>query len=432
MEPEMARRRGSGRPPSERSYSRLTRHERNTIERMLDRGASCREIARELDRAPSTVAGEVARHRFVTAPRARHGEPAPEEGLAEACERLGSWPRCCNGCRRRRAYGCSRRPHVFYSARMAQRAADAEASESRRGIDETEESVAMKLSVIRSDLARGLSPEQIAALRGEELGVSRSTVYRWVDAGYGEMTNMELRRKVGYRPRKRKRPRGSARHDPRRSHDAFLALGEELCAAAWEMDTVMGCDEDSACLLTLFHRPSRFQLALPLASCGCDEVLRAIGLVREAVGGIGMALLFESVLTDNGAEFADDGAIARALGEMPGQTVLYYCEPRRSDQKGGCEKNHVEIRKLLPKGRGIRFDLLTPADCALVTGQVNSEPRGCLAWMTPAEALRAAFGDAAVDLMDAFGIEELDVEQLNLTLGCVERARAERGEAPLA
>ena len=44
---------------------------------MLDRGASCREIARELGRAPSTVAGEVARHRFVTAPRARHWELAP-------------------------------------------------------------------------------------------------------------------------------------------------------------------------------------------------------------------------------------------------------------------------------------------------------------------------------------------------------------------
>ena len=92
----------------------------------------------------------------------------------------------------------------------------------------------------------------------------------------------------------------------------------------------------------------------------------------------------------------------------------------------------MEIRKLLPKGRGIRFDLLTPADCALVMSHVNSEPRGCLAWMTPAEALRAAFGDAAVDLMDAFGIEELDVEQLDLAPGRVERARAERGEAPLA
>ena len=116
----------------------------------------------------------------------------------------------------------------------------------------------------------------------------------------------------------------------------------------------------------------------------------------------------------------------------PVQTALCNCEPRRSDQKGGCGKNHVEIRKLLPRGRGIRFDLLTPADCALVMSQVNSETRGSLAWMTPAEAPRTACGDAAVALMDAFGIEELGMEELDLTPGYVERARAERGEAPLA
>lgn len=414
-----------------RAYSRLTRHERNSIERMLDRGRPCREIAREIGRAPSTVANEVARHRFVTAPRSMYGEPAPE-GLGDACPRLGSWPRCCNGCRRRRACGCGGRTHVFYSARMAQGAADAVLSESRRGIDESEESVAMKLSVIRSDLARGLSPEQISALRSEELGLSRSTIYRWVEAGYGEMSNMELRRKVGYRPRRRSRPRRATRHSAGRSHDAFLALGEGACAAAWEMDTVMGSRADSACLLTLLHRPSRFQLALPLAGCSCAEVVRALGLVRDAVGGPGMRLMFGAVLTDNGAEFADEDGLARALGELPGQTLLYYCDPRQSQQKGACERNHVEVRKLLPKGRGIRFDLLTRADCALLMSQVNSEPRGSLAWMSPVAALRAAFGADVDRLLGAFGIEELGTDELDLTPGCIERARRERGEAPLS
>lgn len=230
---------------------------------MLDRGLSCREIAREIGRAPSTVANEVARHRFVTAPRSMYGEPAPDD-LGESCPRLGSWPRCRNGCGRRRAYGCKGRTHAFYSARMARGAADAELSESRRGIDETEASVAMKLSVIRSDLACGLPPKKISALRSEELGLSRSPTRRWIEAGYGEMTNMELRRKVGYRPRKRSRPRRATSHSAGRSHDTFMALGEDRRAAAWEMDMVMGSRADSACLLTLLHRPSRFQLALPL------------------------------------------------------------------------------------------------------------------------------------------------------------------------
>lgn len=138
------------------------------------------------------------------------------------------------------------------------------------------------------------------------------------------------------------------------------------------------------------------------------------------------------MLTDNGGEFADEGAIAALLGEAEGETRLYYCDSRRADQKGGCERNHVKIRKLLPKGRGIRFDRITRADAALVMSQVNTEPRGKLAWRTPAEMLLAALGDDARALLDAFGVELLGPSGLDLTPGCVERARAERGEAPLA
>ena len=199
--------------PSGRSYGRLTRHERNTVERMLDLNRSAREIAAELGRSPSTVTREVAAHRYVTAPRSRYGEPAPAD-LSGACPRLSSWPRCCNGCSHRRGYGCSRRPKVFYSARRAQEAADAELSGSRSGIDETEEGAAAKLAAIRDGLARGLSPQQIAAATP---GLSASTVYRWVDAGYDGMTNMELRRKVGYRPRSRRAPRRATSHSARRT-----------------------------------------------------------------------------------------------------------------------------------------------------------------------------------------------------------------------
>ena len=333
--------------PSGRSYGRLTRHERNTVERMLDLNRSAREIAAELGRSPSTVTREVAAHRYVTAPRSRYGEPAPAD-LSGACPRLSAWPRCCNGCPHRRGYGCSRRPRVFYSARRAQEAADAELSASRSGIDETEEGAAAKLAAIRDGLARGLSPQQIAATTP---GLSASTVYRWVDAGYDGMTNMELRRKVGYRPRSRRAPGRATSHSSRRSHASFLALGEDACAAAWEMDTVEGSRGDSARLLTLLHRPSRFQLALPLPDGTCASVLAALSSLRGVLGEDGARRACGAVLTDNGSEFADEGAIAALIGERDGETRLFYCDPRQSQQKGACEKNHVEIRKLLPVPR---------------------------------------------------------------------------------
>ena len=111
-----------------------------------------------------------------------------------------------------------------------------------------------------------------------------------------------------------------------------------------------------------------------------------------------MGRVFRAVLTDNGTEFSDERAIADLVGEGPGETRLFYCDPRRSDQKGACERNHVEIRKLLPKGSGLRFDRLAPADLALAMSHVNSEPRGALRFSTPAPPFRALLGDAAAAL----------------------------------
>lgn len=91
-------------------------------------------------------------------------------------------------------------------------------------------------------------------------------------------------------------------------------------------------------MATLLHRPGRFQLALPLAERTCGEVVRAMGLVREAVGSVGMQPLFGAVLTDNGAEFADDAAIAGALGEWPGRTAPFHCDPGQSQQRGARER----------------------------------------------------------------------------------------------
>lgn len=99
--------------------------------------------------------------------------------------------------------------------------------------------------------------------------------------------------------------------------------------------------------------------------------------------------VFGTVLTDNGPEFSDEDGIAALLGERPGEMRPFCCDPMRSDQKGACEKNHVEIRKLAPKGRGYRLDRLEREDAALLTSQINSTPRGALAFMSPIQMFRA-------------------------------------------
>ena len=47
-------------------------------------------------------------------------------------------------------------------------------------------------------------------------------------------------------------------------------------------------------------------------------------------------------------------------------------------------------------------------------------------------AFRAMLGEDAAALLDAYGVEDVPLGDLDLTPGLIERARAERGDAPLA
>lgn len=209
----------------------------------------------------------------------------------------------------------------------------------------------------------------------------------------------------------------ATRHSDRRAHAAFLALPQDVRDGCWGTGAVEGRAGDSACLPTPCSRPARFQLALLMPAQTSAEATRCLLTLRGLLGEEGMRRVFGCVITDNGSEFADEAALAAALGERPGETRLFYCDPMRSDQKGACERNHVEVRKLLPKGRGISFDRLEPAGCAPPVSQVSSEPRGSLAFMAPAQMLLAALGDDARALMEGLGVELLGPSELDLTPG---------------
>ena len=59
-----------------KAYRRLDKADRVAIENGLDKGKSCRRMAEELGRSPSTVADEVARNRSVSRGPEQGGAPA--------------------------------------------------------------------------------------------------------------------------------------------------------------------------------------------------------------------------------------------------------------------------------------------------------------------------------------------------------------------
>lgn len=410
------------------AYERMTIAERRSIEQGLSARKGCREIARSIGRTPSAVSEEVRRNRTL-AERSSKGMRPKDGAAGNDCPRMSAWPWVCNTCFTF-PRACGRHPRCEYRALYAQRLADERASESRRGINAREEDFERIAFAVRDDVARGLSPEQVC-LRHPELGLSPSTLYRWIGRGMFGMSNLDLRRKVGYKPRRESPERRRTPHGEERSYAAFCALPEGVRERACEMDTVVGRARDSQCLLTLYLRPCRVQLALLLPERASGAVAAALDGLERAIGAEVFARLFATLLTDNGPEFSDPGALERsAVGEGP-RCKAYYCDVRSSNQKGRCERNHVELRKLLPKGRGIDFDALEPRDCAVLASHLNSEPRPSLMGMTPFRMMRAADPGAAEAVMGALGLEEVPPERLDMTPRAINAGRASRGLEPL-
>jgi len=246
------------------------------------------------------------------------------------------------------------------------------------------------------------------------------------------MANIELERKVGFAPRNKKRTKVMTHHGQDRSFEAFCALPEEEQARAVEMDTVIGRKHDRQCILTLYARPSHFQLYVLLTEKTCDQSVAALDRL-EGILGLGMFKeVFGLILTDNGTEFEDAERLeASATVPEEKRCRVFYCDPRQSQQKPGCEKNHTELRQVIPK-HSVSFDALCERDISVACSHVNSNPRASLCGMSPIKMLRAAYGEKIDCLLEAYGLEEIGRDELTLKPSVLNEDRKRRGEEPLA
>ncbi|MBQ9004716.1 MAG: IS30 family transposase, partial [Eggerthellaceae bacterium] len=108
----------------------------------------------------------------------------------------------------------------------------------------------------------------------------------------------------------------------------------------------------------------KFQALMLLPEKAPGAVAAALGSLERSLGRRDFKRIFGLVLTGNGVEFAATEMLEGTLHGNEPRCKAHYCDVRASEQKGACEKNHVELRKILPKRRGISFDDLSPRDLA--------------------------------------------------------------------
>jgi len=396
----------------------LTEEERTFIAESLQAGITFKEIGKLLIKDPSTIAKEVKNNRifqgassfnkgainlcfhrkncqeaFICPPenRGRHCSygcrvcrfcnELCRKFEKEICPSLSKAPYVCNGCSKKR--GC-RLEKYYYKAVTAQRRYEERLRTSRQGINLSEEDWIALDNYVTPLIRRGQPISHIYQTAAGRMPCSKSTLYRYVSAGILSVKNLDLRRVVRYRKR-RKRP--SARNHPFREGRTYLDfkvfLEENPHLHVWEMDTVVGRQAGKV-LLTLFSRKTKLMLLFLLENKTGNEVRATFDYLEERCGASTFQNTFQVILTDNGGEFMDAAALEQSTFSDRCRTKLFYCDPYSSYQKGGIEKNHEYIRWVLPKGSS--FDDLTWYDAALLASHINAIARDSLDGLTPYKA----------------------------------------------
>jgi transposase, IS30 family len=311
------------------SYHQLTQQERYLITAQRMSGSSQADIARLLERHPSTIGRELRRN-VTTHDGGYRAEKAHSYATA----------------RRRRC---------------------------RRGARFSAEDMGRVAELVR----RRWSAEQISGVlkRTGELSISPETIYRrirWDKLAGGDLwRHTRIMSKFGRKRYGRQDSRGvlpGKRHITERPREVE---GRQRIGH-WEGDTVMGSDMRH-CVLTLVERKTGYAIIKKLKARTKNEVTRA---ATRAIRS--HCRRFKTLTLDNGTEFHD---YAKLEQRFP--LKCYFATPYHSWERGSNENFNGLLRQYLPKGTCM--SAVTQAQCDHIADDLNHRPRKRLGFNTPAE-----------------------------------------------
>jgi IS30 family transposase len=261
-----------------------------------------------------------------------------------------------------------------YSADSAQALAERRSTESRSGIDLTEDEAKALTDAVRTGLSYGQSIHHIFESR--ELPCSERSFYRYVENQNIPIKSIDLHKKVKYKKRRKIKTQTHgvgfyAGHE----YEDYIELPEDDRAIVTEVDTIHGKRGDRKSILSLHRVDLHFQIYILLLERTAEKVVEALDWLEDCCDGY-FSEYFGLLLMDRGSEFDDIDGIERSSIHDGLRCTAYYADPNRPDQKGACEKNHVEFRKIVPKGTSLQG--MNTATLSTICSHVNSSIRkGC-------------------------------------------------------
>jgi IS30 family transposase len=253
---------------------------------------------------------------------------------------------------------------------------------------------------------QGQSFEAIWATHAGELPVCVRSAYNYQEAGILDTANIELPRKVRMRKRNRNESAKRDRVDRTgRTYDDFKALPLEDQVRVVQGDSVEGYEDNRQDILSLHLVARAFQFYLPKKHADSAAVIAWLDVMERACGSReAFMAVFDILLVDRGVEFDDwEGMEGSCLEPGKRRCRVFYCDAMKSNQKSQCERNHEQLRRLLPKKRS-DFDALSVWDVAVCCSHVNSYPNADRGNKCPFELLGGLLPQT---LLDELGISQV-------------------------
>lgn len=322
------------------TYSHIDSEERRKIARWRTAKLSVDAIAEKLGRHRSTIFRELKRNKFV------------DEEFAELSG--------------------------YYST-----LADEKARERRSKLRKLIRFEHLRRSVIER-IRHGWTPQQIAGRMQYErhpICVSHETIYQFCYSADGRAIG--LWKNLPER-RARRRPRHMRRRYGRRFLPELSILHRPDVVARrkqfghWECDLIQFRKKfGKANVTSLVERISRFTVLLRNNDRQSRPIMDGVVRVLQSLPHIAR----RSITFDRGTEFTEWAYLQAGIG-----AATWFCDPQSPWQKGTVENTNRRARRWL--SRDVDPLSLSDTDLIQVCHQLNSTPRKCLGYKTPAEVFR--------------------------------------------
>ena len=375
-------------PPSGRYLSFLEREE---IALLQAQQVGVRDIARRLERSPSTISRELRRNAATRGGTLQYRATVAQWKAERAAERPKVAKLAQN--MRLRAYVQERLsgtvrdvqgkpilgPKVPWNGRRHGRRADR-----RWATSWSPEQISRRLLIdFPDDASMRISHEAIyQSLYVQGRGALRRDLCACLRTGRALRV-----------PRARTRQRGKQFITPELMiSERPPEVADRAVPGHWEGDLIIGLN--SSAIGTLVERTTRFTVLLnlpPMAGHGSGARVKngpalaghGAEAVRDAIAAKIATLpeqLAKTLTWDQGAEMAQHAQLRIETG-----LDIYFCDPRSPWQRGTNENTNGLLRQYFPKGTDLSRYGERELDAVAAT--LNARPRKTLGWQTPAEAL---------------------------------------------